>query len=117
MRKIGRFWREGHSTQLEDPPIARLLFSSPTLAWLWLPLRVWLGWTWWQSGWGKFQNPNWMETGSALQGFWSRAVVVDPKPVTSFDWYRDFLELMLAAGAHTWFAKLIVFGELVIGLA
>jgi thiosulfate dehydrogenase [quinone] large subunit len=37
--------------------------------------------------------------------------------VISFDWYRDFLEFMLATGAYTWFAKVIVFSELAIGIA
>jgi thiosulfate dehydrogenase [quinone] large subunit len=118
MTQERRFWqRTNQAAQIEDPPIARLLFGDTRLAWLWLPLRLWLGWTWLQSGWGKFQNPAWIDTGSALQGFWTRAVAMEPRPVISFDWYRDFLEFMLATGAYTWFAKVIVFGELAIGIA
>ena len=33
------------------------------------------------------------------------------------DWYRDFLTFMLNAEAYTWFSKLVVFGELAIGIA
>jgi thiosulfate dehydrogenase [quinone] large subunit len=111
--KIGTTHEAGAIT---DSPIARFLFSDTRLAWLWLPLRVWLGWSWLQSGWGKIQNPAWIDNGSALQSFWSRAVVLEPKPVISFDWYRDFIDMMLATGAYTWFAKVIVFGELTIGI-
>jgi thiosulfate dehydrogenase [quinone] large subunit len=74
-----------------DPPIARFLFGDLRLAWLWLPLRVWLGWDWLNHGWDKFQNPAWIDTGAALKSFWERAIDVDPKPVVMYDWYRDFL--------------------------
>jgi thiosulfate dehydrogenase (quinone) large subunit len=95
----------------------RLLFGDARLAWLWLPLRVWLGWSWIQSGWGKFNNPQWMDTGTALKSYWERAIVVDPRPVVTYDWYREFLQLMLNAEAYTWFSKVILFGELAVGIA
>jgi len=100
-----------------DPPLARLLFSDVRLAWLWLPLRLWLGWSWLTSGWGKFQNSAWIDSGTALKGFWERAVVVEPRAVMSYDWYRDFIQFMLNAEAYTWFAKVILFGEIAIGIA
>jgi thiosulfate dehydrogenase [quinone] large subunit len=106
-----------HATVVTDPPIAQLLFGDLRLAWVWLPLRLWLGWSWLTSGWGKFQNPAWMDNGSALKGFWERAVVVDPRPVIAYDWYRDFIQLMLNAEAYTWFAKVITLGEISIGIA
>jgi thiosulfate dehydrogenase [quinone] large subunit len=102
-----------------DPPIAQLLFSSTRLAWLWLVLRVWLGWQWLNSGWGKFTNPAWMDNGTALRTYWERAVAVPEapaRPPITFDWYRDFLNLLLAGNHEVWFAKLITFGELAIGL-
>lgn len=102
---------------ITDPPIARFLFGDVRMAWVWLPLRIWLGWTWLTSGWGKFQNPAWLDNGTALKGYWERAIVVDPRPVASFDWYRDFLQLMLNAEVYTWFAKVILFGEITIGIA
>lgn len=104
-------------TVVTDPPLARLLFSDVRLAWLWLPLRLWLGWSWLTSGWGKFQNPAWMDNGTALKGFWERAVVVEPRAVISYDWYRDFIQFMLNAEAYTWFAKVITLGEVTIGIA
>jgi thiosulfate dehydrogenase (quinone) large subunit len=37
----------------EEPPIARRVFASTTFAWLWLLLRLYLGWEWLVSGWAK----------------------------------------------------------------
>lgn len=105
------------SPVLEDPPIARTLFGDTRLAWLWLPFRVYLGYVWLTSGWSKLQNPAWMETGEALRNFWANAVRVDPRPVIAVDWYRAFIQWLLDVGAYTWFAKVIVFGELAVGIA
>ena len=82
--------------------------------------RLWLGFDWLQHGWEKFQNPAWTQTGLALKGFWTKAVQVPPppaKPAIAYDWYRSFIELLLDGGHYTWFAKLVVFSELAIGLA
>jgi thiosulfate dehydrogenase [quinone] large subunit len=37
----------------EEPPIAKTLFGSSRFAWLWLIARLWVGWQWFASGWGK----------------------------------------------------------------
>lgn len=104
---------------IEDPPLARFLFSDTRFSVVWLVVRVWLGITWLQSGIPKLSNPGWVETGEALRGFWMSAVQVPEQghPPIAFDWYRDFLQGMLDAGAYTWFAKLITAGEILIGLA
>lgn len=106
-------------TVVQDPPLARFLFSDTRMAIVWLVARVWLGWQWLESGWGKLQEASWMETGASLQGYWERAVAIPEagRPAISFDFYRDFLQGMLDAGAYTWFAKVIVFGEILIGVA
>jgi len=104
---------------IPDPPVARFFFSSTKWpVWLWLALRLYLGAQWLSSGTGKLSNPAWMSTGEALKGFWTSAVQVPAsgKPPIVFDWYRNFLQYMLDAGWYTWFSKLIVFGEIAIGL-
>jgi len=103
-----------------NPPIAKTLFDSPRWAWVWLIARLYIGYEWLTSGWGKFNNPAWAETGSALKGFWERAVAIPEapaRPLIAFDWYRTFLQSLLDAQAYTWFAKLVVAGELMIGIA
>ncbi|RIK42072.1 MAG: DoxX family protein [Chloroflexi bacterium] len=104
--------------EIQDPPLARLLFSDTRMAWLWLIVRVYLGWQWLTSGWGKL-TPAWLGGGEALQGFWERAVAIPEqgRPPIAFDWYRGFIQFMLDNGWYTWFAPLIAYGEILIGTA
>jgi len=105
--------------ELQDPPFARALLGNPLAGLLWLPLRVWLGWQWLESGWGKLSNPAWTQTGEALKGYWTNAVIIPEagRPAIAFDWYRQFLQAMLEAQTWTWFSKLVVAGELIVGVA
>lgn len=105
---------------LTDPPITRSLFGDTRWAWLWLFVRLYVGYTWLTSGWGKLNNPAWVQTGEALKGFWQRAVVVPEapaRPPIAFDWYRAFIQFLIDSGSYTWFSKLIVAGEILVGVA
>ena len=105
---------------ITDSPVARALFSSTRWAWLWLIVRLYVGYTWLTSGWGKLSNPAWVQTGEALKGFWQRAVAIPEapaRPLIAFGWYRLFLQSLLDSGSYTWFSKLVVAGELLIGVA
>jgi thiosulfate dehydrogenase [quinone] large subunit len=110
---------EKHDVVIADPPLAVFLFSNTRMAWFWLILRVYLGWQWLNAGWGKFNNPAWMDGGTALKGFWTNAVTIpaEGRPAIAFDWYRDFINFMLVNEWYTWFSKLLVFGELLVGIA
>jgi len=105
---------------IQDPPIARFLFQSTTAAWLWLVVRVFVGYQFIHAGWDKFQDPAWMNgTGQGILGFWTRAVLVPDapaKPLITFDWYRTFLQFMIDTNSAGWFSYIIVFGELAVGL-
>ncbi|MBI2863257.1 MAG: DoxX family protein [Chloroflexi bacterium] len=105
------------SSVAQDPPIARFLFSDRRMAWLWTIVRLYLGYTWLDAAMHKVSNPAWVESGLALKGFWERAIIVDPKPVVAFDWYRSFLQFLLEGGHYIWFAKLVAYGELLIGVS
>jgi len=109
--------RRGEAVQ--NPPIITKLFDHPLAAWLWLPVRVWLGWQWMQAGLEKIKNPAWMQTGTALKGFWTSAVNIPATgtPPIHYAWYRDVLQMLLNPNTYTWFAKLVSVGELVIGIA
>ncbi|GIK72278.1 MAG: hypothetical protein BroJett021_12660 [Chloroflexota bacterium] len=105
---------------ITDPPFVVSLLNSTRWAWLWLIVRLYVGYMWLVSGWPKLGNPDWVQTGVALKGFWERAVVIpDPpaRPPIAFDWYRGFIQFLLDSGSYTWFAKLIVAGELLLGIA
>ena len=107
------------SRVIQDPPIARFLFGDTRMAIVWTIVRIFVGYQWLSSGLGKFSNPAWVQTGDALKGYWTNAVAIPEagKPPITYDWYRDFLQGMLDSGAYTWFAKLIVAGEILIGVA
>ncbi len=104
---------------LEDPSFAKSLFGDPRWSWLWLIARVYVGYSWLSAGIEKLQSPAWTQTGTALKGFWTSAVAIPDAghPAIAFAWYRDFLQAMLNANAYTWFSKIIVAGELLIGIA
>ena len=101
---------------IEEPRLARLIFADTRFGWLWLPLRLYLGWAWLEAGWHKFVDPKWMGTGEALLEYWKRGLKMTPKPAIAFDWYRSFIEFLVNAEAHTWFSKIIIFGELAVAL-
>jgi thiosulfate dehydrogenase (quinone) large subunit len=101
-----------------DPKFVHTLFSTTKLAWLFAIVRVWLGWQWLSSGYGKFTNPAWMDTGEALLGYWTRAVAIPEtgRPLISYGWYRDFLTMLIDTGSAGWFAKFVVIGEILVGI-
>ncbi len=104
---------------LPDPPITHLLFSTTKLAWLFAIIRVYVGYEWIQAGLHKVTDPKWVQTGESLLGYWTRAVALPEPPARAaitYDWYRSFLQLLIETESHTWFAKLIAYGEVLVGL-
>jgi len=103
---------------VQGPSLFQRLFTDVRAAWLWLPLRLWLGYQWIEASSHKLGNPAWTQTGTALKGFWTNAVAMpeNGRPPIAFGWYRSFIQALLDAEAYTWFAKLIAYGELLIGI-
>lgn len=104
---------------IEDPNFIKVLFTDARFSVLWLIARVWLGLEWINAAQGKISSPGWVETGESLKAYWERAVAIPEtgRPAITFGWYREFLQTMLDAEAYTWFAKMIAYGELLIGVA
>ena len=105
--------------RVQDPPFVVRLLSDPRAGWLFVLPRIWLGWQWLTASEHKIGDPKWVQTGEALKGFWTNAVAIPAtgKPAITFDWYRAFLQMMLDTQAYTWFAKVVAYGELLIGIA
>ena len=110
--------------EVEGPAFTRYLFSNSRAGLLWLPIRMFVGFSFLAAGThklfpaGKPIGAGWLDGGSSLLGYWHNAVTV---PATgsgpiAFDWYRDFLNVLINNNAQTWFAYLIVFGEIAVGL-
>ena len=103
---------------VQDPPFVQKFLSDPRAGWLFLPLRIWLGYQWFEAGLHKVTSAAWMSTGSALQGYWTGAVAIPAtgNPPITFAWYRSFLQFLLNTQSYTWFAKLVAVGEVGVGV-
>lgn len=104
---------------IPDPPLVTWLFNSVESAPIWLGVRIFLGLEWFEAGYHKFSGTGWLDGGSSLQGYWTRAVTVPAsgRPVITYDWYGSFLQFMLDNGWYGWFAYLITYGEMLVGIA
>ncbi len=103
----------------EDPPIARALFGSVRWAWIWLILRLYVGWEWLHAGWGKLNNPAWTgdNAGAAITGFVNGALTkASGEHPDVQGWYAAFLQNVVLAYPQTW-SYMVTFGELLVGIA
>jgi thiosulfate dehydrogenase (quinone) large subunit len=119
MFKIEKVTDEKGRILIQDPPIARFFFQSTIAAWLWLAVRVYVGYDFVTAGWHKFNTPAWMDgSGQGIMGFWTGALGTTPSgaPVITFDWYRGFLQFLVDTNSAGWFGYVIVFGELAVGV-
>lgn len=107
-------------SQLTNAPFIKSLFSNTKWSWLWLIVRVYVGYQWVNASLHKLSDPAWMQTGEALKGYWSNAVrIPEPpaRPPINYEWYRSFIQSMLDNQSYVWFAKLIAIGEMLVGVA
>ena len=120
MFKVEKVTDANGQVWIEDPPIARFLFSGTRIAWVWLLVRLYVGFDFLEAGWHKFTDPAWMNgSGQGIIGFWQRAVAIPEapaRPLITFDWYRTFLQFLIDTNSASWFSYAIVFGELAVGL-
>ncbi|HZD17891.1 MAG TPA: DoxX family protein [Actinomycetota bacterium] len=107
-------------TRFQEPGFARFLFASTAAAWLWLPIRIYLGYEWIHAGWDKvFGNPSWLSSAEPLKGFVGYALTnagQGDHSAVNYGWYAAFLRWVGGDGAGI-MSKLISLGELTIGLA
>jgi len=97
----------------------RKIFTEKWSSVIWLIVRVWLGYQWIEAGLHKLSDPKWVQTGEALKGFLSKAAGLIPNTPAGahYAWYQSFAASLVNSGAYTWFAKLVVAGELLTGTA
>jgi len=105
-------------TRLEEPPATRALFGSVGFAWIWLILRLYVGYEWLMAGWGKLFNPAWTgsKAGAAISGFTQGALaktVGEHPDVQGF--YAWFLQNLVQPYPVFW-SYLVVFGEILVGI-
>lgn len=105
------------SIEITEPKFSRFVFSDTRFSWVWLILRLYVGYQWIMAGWEKATSSAWVgpQAGSAIQGFLNGALqnAVGAHPAVS-GWYAYFITNV--ALAHTvFFSYLITFGELAVG--
>ncbi|MDQ7029994.1 MAG: DoxX family membrane protein [Ardenticatenia bacterium] len=102
---------------VHDPPFLTFLFSDVRSGWLWLVLRLYVGWKWLEAGLQKW-TPGWLEQGVALERLLERALATSSAegPFIAFGWYRDAISYVLHTDAYVWLARLVVVAEIVVGI-
>jgi thiosulfate dehydrogenase [quinone] large subunit len=103
--------------QVDDPIWWKLLLGNVYFSLLWLPLRFFVGREWLAAGEHKVRDDAW-GSGDALAGYWANAVAVPEggRPAITYAWYRDLLQYMLDHRWNTWFADVIAWGEVLVGI-
>lgn len=104
--------------EVEEPAFARFLFNNSRAGLFWLPIRLFVGFAWLEAGWHKFTDPGWTQGGAALRAYWERAAAIPEqgRPPITYEWYRDFINTLLAGNHEGWFAWVVTLGEIAIGV-
>lgn len=110
----------GETIEVEGPAFTRFLFGNTKAGLFWLPIRLFLGFSWLEAGWHKFEDPTWVgaEAGTAIRGYWERAAAIpeEGRPPITYEWYRGFVQMLLDNGAESWMTYVITFGEIAVGI-
>jgi thiosulfate dehydrogenase (quinone) large subunit len=104
---------------IEDPPLARFLFSDVRFSWFWLIIRLYTGYEWLTAGWEKVTSPAWVgpQAGTALTGFINGAIKQTAGAHPNVQaWYAAFLQNIVLPAAPVW-SWIVSFGELLVGIA
>lgn len=103
---------------IPQPAIFRFLFSDKRVSWLWLIIRIYIGWEWLVAGWEKVINPVWVgdKAGVAITGFLNGALAKTTGAHPSVaGWYAEFIKTIALPNAEI-FSYLVSFGEVFVGI-
>jgi thiosulfate dehydrogenase [quinone] large subunit len=110
---------DAETVEIEGPAFTRFLFNNSRAGLFWLPIRLFVGFEFLEAGLHKFGAAGWTDgTGAAILGYWQNAVAVPAqgRPPITFEWYRDFLNLLINNNAAPWFAWAVTLGEIAVGV-
>lgn len=104
---------------VKDSPAAEWLFSNTKSSWIWLLVRLYVGYEWLMAGWGKVGSDMWTgsEAGSVITKFatGSLAKTAGAHPDVP-GWYAWFLTTFVIPYPEFW-SFLVAYGELLVGIA
>lgn len=100
-----------------ENPVSMFLFSSTRSAWIWLILRVYLGYEWLKAGLHKMTSDVWTgsNAGAAIQGFVKGSLEKAEVGKDVSGWYASFLENFVLPNAKL-FSYMVAFGEVLVGI-
>ncbi len=108
-----------HRVSIPEPKLSQFLFGDTRFSYVWLIIRIYVGWAWLEAGWTKLHSPVWVgdKAGVALKGFLTGALAKtagDHPDVSS--WYASFLNHFVLPHA-VGFSHLVTYGEIIVGAA
>ena len=105
-------------TQIPEPWFSKFLFADTRLAWVWVVLRIYVGWIWLEAGWHKVISPMWVgdKAGPAVAGYIAGALAKTggAHPDVS-GWYAVWLKDVILPNASL-FSHVVAYGEVLVGL-
>src|SRR5947209_13057307 len=119
--------------QIPEPPIARFLFADTRMAWVWLIVRLYVGYQWFTAGFekltgysatigntfGQHVGNSWIFTshlGAAITGFAHAGIAQATGPYPAVQvWYAWFLQNAVIPWAGFW-SYVVTFGEIAVGI-
>ncbi|HYG56733.1 MAG TPA: DoxX family membrane protein [Symbiobacteriaceae bacterium] len=96
-------------------------FKGAKGSWMWLAIRLYIGYQWLLAGWGKLTGANPFDATGYLKGAAAKyflsaeAIATGSKPFSAM-WWGDFLNSFAIPGAKI-FNVMVPIGELMVGLA
>ncbi|MHB8191288.1 MAG: DoxX family protein [Ferrimicrobium sp.] len=108
-------------TGVTEPRSAQWLFGSRMAGWIWLVVRVWLGYQWISAGASKLfgaESAAFWKTGLGVKGYALGAIAASkgPHAQVSFNWWVAILRDFVVPN-YSWIAKIVSLGEFMIGIA
>jgi thiosulfate dehydrogenase [quinone] large subunit len=106
------------TTAIADPPLAQALFNDTRYAWIWLIVRVYIGWQWFTDGLDKLHTPAWVgaKAGTFLTMWVTRALTKTQGAHPDVQgWYAAFLAHVVLPNT-VFFSYLVAFGETAVGI-
>ncbi len=103
---------------IEDPPLAQALFSDVRWSWIWLVVRLYVGYEWLREGLDKVTSPAWAgaHAGAALSAWLQLALAKTHGAHPDVQgWYAAFLHVCVQPYPAFW-SFLVSYGELFVGL-
>jgi thiosulfate dehydrogenase (quinone) large subunit len=110
--------RAGIATQIPEPKLARILFADVRLSWLWLIVRVYVGWQWVSAAIEKIHGPGWVGStaGVGLKGFVTGSIAQTAGAHANVQgWYATLLKDVVLPHVVGW-SYVITCGELACGI-